>query len=85
MSTTAVTADTRANLVAARATGVGVGLLAFMVLWTLGSQITIRMWGPPSGALIAMGIALLVGVVVTVTAWRRFVRTQLREGAHRLT
>jgi len=85
MSITTLDADTRANLVAARATGVGVGLLTFMVAWTFGSQITTRLWGPPWGALTAMGIALLVGIVATITTWRRFVRTQHREDTHQVT
>lgn len=71
--------DIRANRVAAQATGVGVGLLVFMVVWTFGSQVTTHMWGPPSGALVAMGIALLMGVVATITTWRRLVRTQRQE------
>lgn len=71
--------DIRANRIAAQATGVGIGLLVFMVVWTFGSQITTRMWGPPSGALVAMGIALLAGIVMTITTWRRLVRTQLKE------
>lgn len=71
--------DIRANRIAAQATGVGLGLLVFMVVWTLGSQIITRMWGPPSGALVAMGIALLAGIVMTITTWRRLVRTQLKE------
>lgn len=73
--------DIRANRIAAQATGVGVGLLAFMVAWSFGSQITTHMWGAPWGALVAMATALLAGVVTTVAMWRRLVRTQLKEDA----
>lgn len=73
--------DLRANRIAAQATGVGVGLVTFMVVWTFGSQITTHMWGPPWGALVAMATALLAGVVTTVAMWHRLVRTQLKEDA----
>jgi hypothetical protein len=65
----------RADIIAARATGVGVGLIAFMVTWLVGVRITERIWGPPSSAIVAMALAIVVGVVATVVAGRRFVHT----------
>jgi len=61
----------RAERVAARATGVGVGLLVFMTTWLVAARITERLWGPPSAAVVAMTVALLAGVVSALVAGHR--------------
>lgn len=71
--------DARADRIAARATGVGVGLLVFMVLWLVGARVTVQIWGPPSSAVVAMVVAVVSGIVVAVVAGRRLVRRQLSE------
>ncbi|MEO6143767.1 MAG: hypothetical protein ABIP19_07300 [Dermatophilaceae bacterium] len=71
--------DARADRIAARATGVGVGLLVFMVLWLVGARVTAQIWGPPSSAVVAMVIAVFVGILVAVFAGNRLVRRQLLE------
>lgn len=63
----------RADVIAARFTGVGFGLVAFMLAWTVGARVTDRVWGPPSGAFAAMGVALLIGAVTAFAAGRRLV------------
>lgn len=76
---TAAPGDARADRVAARATGVGVGLLAFMISWLVGARVTEQLWGPPSSAVVAMAIAVAVGIVVSVVAGHRLVRRQHSE------
>lgn len=68
-----------ADRVAARATGVGVGLLVFMVVWLVGARVTGQIWGPPSSAVTALAIAVVSGIVVSVVAGRRLLRRQLTE------
>ena len=76
---TAVPRDARADRVAARATGVGVGVLAFMVTWLVGARVTELIWDPPSSAVVAMAMAVAVGIVVAIVAGRRLVRRQVAE------
>lgn len=66
----------RANLVAAWATGIGVGLLAFMIMWLLGARVAARIWGPPSGAIIAMLVALTVGAATALVVGRKLARSE---------
>ncbi|TPW12246.1 MAG: hypothetical protein FD127_2754 [Acidimicrobiaceae bacterium] len=63
--------DRRADAIAARATGLGIGLITFMLVWTVGARITERMLDGPTSAYVAMGIALAVGVLTTVVAGHR--------------
>lgn len=70
---TAASGDSLADRVAARVTGVGVGLLAFMIAWLVGARVTERIWGPPSSAVVAMAIALIAGILVSVVAGHRLV------------
>lgn len=66
----------RADRVAARVTGVGVGLLAFMIAWLVGARVTELIWGPPSSAVVALAISVVVGIVVAVVAGHSLVRRQ---------
>lgn len=72
MNTTA--GDTGADVVAARATGLGVGLIVFMLTWSIGARITDRILDAPAHAYLAMGVALLAGAVTAVRAGNRLVR-----------
>jgi len=76
---TAAPANARADRVAARATGVGVGLLAFMIAWLIGARVTERIWGPPSSAVVALVSSVVVGILVAVVAGHRLLRRQLAE------
>jgi len=71
---TAAPRDARADRVAARAVGVGVGLLAFMVTWLVGARVTGQIWGPPSSAVVALGASVVVGILVAAVTGHRLVR-----------
>lgn len=71
--------EARADRIAARATGVGVGLLAFMITWLVGARVAEQVWGPPSSAVVAMAVAVAVGIVVSVVTGHRLVRRQRSE------
>jgi len=71
--------DARADRVAARATGVGVGLLAFMTTWLIGARVTEQVWGPPSSAVVALVLSVVVGILVAIVAGHRLLRRQLAE------
>lgn len=71
---TAAPGEARADRVAARAIGVGIGLLAFMIAWLIGARVTEQLWGPPASAVVAMAIAVIVGIVVATVAGHRLVR-----------
>ena len=66
---------TRSDRVAAHATGVGIGLITFMVTWLVGAQLTEHLWGPPAAAIVAMVTAIIVGIATTIVAGRRLLRT----------
>lgn len=70
--------DDRAERIAARAAGLGIGLVVFMLTWTVGVRITERFIGSPGHAYLAMGIALVVGAVITLLAGQRLSAPQLR-------
>lgn len=73
--------NSTADRVAAQATGVGVGFIAFMVAWLIAARLTERIWGQPSAAYVALATAVLVGAGVSGWAVRRFVRVAVREAA----
>ena len=66
-------ADQRADRIAARATGLGAGLITFMLTWTLGARITERILDTPNSAYAAMIIALVAGVTATLRISHRLV------------
>ena len=50
------TGETRTDVVGARATGIGVGLIVFMLTWSIGARITERILDAPAHAYLAMGV-----------------------------
>lgn len=76
---TVLPGDARADRIAARATGVGVGLLVFMVVWLVGVRLTEQIWDRPASAVVAMAIAVLVGSVVAVAAGHRLARVRVAQ------
>lgn len=64
-----------ADVVAARATGVGAGLVVFMVVWVIGNRLTGQLWPPPVGPVVAMIVAILAGVLVAWVMAARLVRS----------
>jgi hypothetical protein len=57
--------DRLADRVAAGATAIGVGLISFMLTWTIGARITERLFQGAAGAYVAMATAIVVGIAVT--------------------
>lgn len=57
------------------ATGVGIGLIGFMVTWIVGARITERILDTPTSAYVAMVVAVVTGTIVTIVATRRLGRT----------
>lgn len=68
----------RADGVAAWAVGIGVGLIALMVTWIVGDRIAMVVWDAPLGPTVAFVGAILVGIVATVVAGIRLVRSGRR-------
>ena len=64
----------RANLVAAWAVGIGVGLVTIQITWLIGNRITSLFWDPPRGPTIAFATAVVVGGVISVIAGQRFAK-----------
>jgi hypothetical protein len=71
---TAAPGDGRAERVAARATGVGVGLLAFMIVWLVGVRVSEGIWGPPTSAVVALAASVVAGIVASVVTGHRLLR-----------
>lgn len=65
------TSDLRADRVAATATGLGAGLVAFMLSWIISARISERLIDPPGSAYAAMAGALCIGAIVTVWVGHR--------------
>lgn len=68
----------RADGVAAWAVGMGVGLIGLMLTWIVGNRIATVVWDVPVGPTVAFVGAILVGIVATVIAGIRLVRSGRR-------
>ena len=64
----------RADLVTAWAVGVGVGLITLQITWLVANRVASLFWGTPRGPIIAISIALLVGIATSGVAGRRLAR-----------
>lgn len=73
MSDTRAVRDVRSDLLAARATGVGIGLIVLMVSWLVANRVFTIAWGVPVGPMVAFGLAIVVGLVTSVIAARALV------------
>jgi hypothetical protein len=69
----------RAEVVAARAVGVGVGLIVLMLVWLVGNRLAGLVWEPPVGPTVAFAGAIVIGFTTGVIAGRRLV-ARLRDG-----
>jgi hypothetical protein len=56
----------------------GVGLIALMLTWIVGNRIATVVWDAPIGPTVAFIGAILVGIVVTVLAGIKLVRSSRR-------
>jgi hypothetical protein len=64
----------RADLVAAWATGTGIGLMALMVAWLIGNRLAGLVWDPPLGPVVAFVTAIVVGAITGMISGRRLSR-----------
>lgn len=69
----------RAEVVAARAVGVGIGLIVLMLVWLVGNRLTGLIWEPPLGPTVAFAGAIAIGLTTAIIAGRRLV-ARLRDG-----
>jgi hypothetical protein len=61
----------RSEVVAAWATGIGIGLIVLMLTWLVGNRIAGLFWDPPVGPTVAFLGAIAGGVVTGfVAGWR---------------
>jgi hypothetical protein len=72
--------DRRADVVAAWATGAGIGLIALMLTWLVGNRVAGFFWAPPVGATVAFLTAIGVGIATTVALGARLSRRIRAEG-----
>jgi len=70
---------THPDVVAARAFGVGAGLVALMLAWLAGNRLAALFFGPPAGPVAAFAAAVAMGIVVTVVMGRRLVKRALQD------
>jgi hypothetical protein len=63
-------------MVAARVTGIGIGLLVFMITWLIGARLAEMIWEAPVGPVVAMVTALAVGSLAAVLSGRRLASSQ---------
>lgn len=66
--------DDRAEAIAARAIGVGIGLIALMLSWLVSSRLVALAWEAPVGPTIAFVGAILVGVATALVSGGRLAR-----------
>ena len=71
--------EDRAESVAAWATGVGVGLIALMVVWLIGNRVTALLWDAPVGPTVAFVGAIAVGAACAIVSGARLAR-RVRSG-----
>lgn len=64
----------RADLVAAWAIGIGVGLIALQLTWLAGNRVASVFWDAPVGPTVAFTTAVVVGIVVSIIAGRRLAK-----------
>ncbi len=64
----------RADLVAAWAVGIGVGLITLQISWLIANRITSLFWGPPLGPAIAFATAVAVGIGASIIAGQRLAK-----------
>jgi len=68
------------DLVAAWATGAGVGLIAMMIGWLIGNRLVGLIVGPPTGPTIAFIASIVVGVAVAIR-WGRRLAASVQESS----
>jgi hypothetical protein len=69
----------RSEVVAAQGVGVGIGLIALMLTWLVGSRLAELVWDPPVGPIVAFAAAVGVGLVTSIVFAHRLTRRVRRE------
>ncbi|VAW08440.1 hypothetical protein MNBD_ACTINO02-2331 [hydrothermal vent metagenome] len=67
--------NNRADLVAAWAVGIGIGLIALQVTWLAANRLSALVWDAPRGPTIAFTTAVVVGVVTSIVAGHRLAKS----------
>lgn len=67
--------DARADIIAARAIGVGVGFLTLMIAWLVGNRLLGLVLDAPEGPTAAFITALIFGVLAALVVGQRCVRS----------
>lgn len=67
-----------ADRVAAWATGAGIGFIALMVTWLVGSRAAALIWEPPLGPVVALAVAIVAGAVTAIVFGARLDRRMHR-------
>ena len=70
--------QSRADLVAAWAVGIGVGLITLQITWLVANRLASLIWGAPRGPITAFTIAVIAGVVTSVVTGRRLAKSSAR-------
>lgn len=70
--------ELRAELIAARAVGVGIGLITLMLAWLVGNRMTALAWDPPVGPTVAFVGAIAIGMATAIVSGRRLA-TRVRD------
>lgn len=70
--------QSRADLVAAWAVGIGVGLITLQITWLIANRLASLIWGAPRGPMTAFTIAVIAGVVTSVVTGRRLAKSSAR-------
>lgn len=69
----------RADVVAAWATGTGIGLVVLMIAWLTGNRLAGLVWDPPLGPIVAFVLAIVVGAITAAISGRRLARRAMGE------
>ena len=73
--------SSRADLVAAWAIGVGIGLMTLQLTWLVAARLAALVWEPPVGPTVAFATACVAGVVGTIIGGRRLSLSVRRRAA----
>ena len=65
----------RADLIAASATGSGIGLMALMITWLVGNRLFGLLLEPPRGPTVAFAVAIALGIATTALTGKRLAAT----------
>lgn len=70
----------RSDIVAARTTGIGIGLIVLMVAWLIGNRIADLFLEPPVGPTVAFVGAVAAGTITSIIAGARLAHRVRRGG-----